>query len=93
MYCRSAAETSITDDTELADGQRRSAGSTRRPELGEGVFSWHFRQSRNRSSAGRVSRPGHFLTYRIDDDTVVIGRVLHDAMDLQRHLDPDTSWE
>lgn len=66
---------------------------TPRPELGEGIFSWHLRRSRDRSTAGAVHRPRHFLIYRHDHEMVVIGRVLHDAMELQRHLEPDSSWE
>jgi toxin ParE1/3/4 len=40
-----------------------------------------------------VRRPRHFLVYRTEPKLVVIGRVLHDAMELARHLDPETSWE
>jgi toxin ParE1/3/4 len=32
-------------------------------------------------------RPRHFLIYRLDGDIVVIGRVLHDAMELARHME------
>ncbi len=62
-------------------------GRTPRPELGDGVFSWHLAQSRRRSRGGKVRRPRHFLTCRLDGDVLVVGRVLHDAMDLRRHLD------
>lgn len=65
-------------------------GSAERPELGEGVRSWHLRGSRNHATGG-VVRPRHLLIYRVDDDILVIGRVLHDAMELRRHLDTDTS--
>jgi hypothetical protein len=40
-----------------------------------------------------VRRPRHFLVYRFEPARLVVGRVLHDAMELARHLDPDTSWE
>jgi toxin ParE1/3/4 len=59
-----------------------------RSELGDGVFSWHLAQSRTRSSGGTVHRPRHFLICRRDGDTVVVGRVPHDVMELRRHLDP-----
>jgi len=36
-----------------------------------------------------VRRPRRFLVYRCEPTLVVIGRVLHDAMELARHLDPD----
>jgi toxin ParE1/3/4 len=54
--------------------------------------SWHLRGSRNRTTGGIVRRPRHFLIYRVDDDILVIGRILHDAMELRRHIDTDTSW-
>lgn len=70
-------------------------GSLARPELGAGVRSWHLRLSRAhmKPGAGVVRRPRHFLVYRFEPGLVVVGRVLHDAMELARHLDPDTSWE
>ncbi len=70
-------------------------GSIERPELGAGVRSWHLRLSRDHvaTGAGGVRRPRHFLIYRIDPALLVVGRVLHDAMELARHLDPEASWE
>jgi len=71
------------------------AGSIERPELGEGVRSWHLHLSRERgrTETGIVRRPRHFLLYRMENDLVVIGRVLHDAMELERQLNPDESWD
>lgn len=66
---------------------------TPRPELGEGVFSWHLSRSRAHSPQGRVHRPRHFLICRRDGDTLVVGRVLHDAMDLRRHLETRRTWQ
>lgn len=68
-------------------------GRTNRPELGDGVFSWHLAHSRTRSPGGTVHRPRHFLICRRDGDVLVIGRVLHDAMDPRRHLNPQHPWE
>jgi len=70
------------------------AGSTERLELGPGVRSWHLRLSRERgrTEAGIVQQPRHFLIYRIESDMLVIGRVLHDGMDLAQHLDSRRSW-
>lgn len=70
------------------------AGSAARPELGAGVRSWHLRLSRERGriDTGVVQRPRHFLIYRVEPQLLVVGRVLHDAMELARHLDPATSW-
>ena len=81
--------------TAIRDAATRSdeVGRTVRPELGDGVFSWHLAQSRTRSSGGNVHRPRNFLIRRLDDDVLVVGRVLHDAMELRRHLDPQQPWE
>ncbi|WP_086923122.1 type II toxin-antitoxin system RelE/ParE family toxin [Variovorax sp. JS1663] len=69
-------------------------GSLPRAELGAGVRSWHLRLSRNRVNpdVAIVRRPRHFLVYRSEPSLVIVGRVLHDAIELARHLDPDTSW-
>lgn len=63
-----------------------------RPELGEGVLTWHLAQSVSRSRGTPVRRPRHVLVCRWDDDTLVVGRILHDSMDPTRHLDPDMDW-
>lgn len=67
------------------------AGLTLRPELGEGVFTWHLARSRAHSPGGTVHHPRHFLVCRHDGDVLIVGRVLHDAMELRRHL--DRSWD
>lgn len=69
-------------------------GSISRPELGAGVRSWHLRLSRHRAAAGAgvVRRPRHFIVYRLEADLLVVGRVLHDAMELAQNLDPQGSW-
>ena len=81
--------------TAIRDAATRSdeVGRTMRPELGEGVFSWHLAQSRTRSPGGKVHRPRHVLICRRDDDRLVVGRILHDSMELRRHLDPQQLWE
>lgn len=81
--------------TAIRDAAARSdeVGHTARPELGDGVFSWHLAQSRSRSPGGAVHRPRHFLICRRDGDLLVVGRVLHDAMELRRHLDPQQDWD
>jgi toxin ParE1/3/4 len=40
-----------------------------------------------------VRRPRHFVIYRIDNDIAVIGRILHDTVELRRHVDTDASSE
>jgi toxin ParE1/3/4 len=65
----------------LADPER--IGSAQRTELGDGVRSYHLRHSKKHSN---VARPRHLILYRMDDaGTVEVGRVLHDAMELERH--------
>ena len=81
--------TAIRDAAERED----DLGQRPRPELGEGIFSWHLAQSAARSPGGKVHRPRHFLICRRDGDLLVVGRVLHDAMELRQHLDPQQSWE
>lgn len=66
---------------------RDMLGSVARPDLGEGIHTRHLRQSRARSTGATVHQPRHFVVFRVDEDAVVIVRVLHDAMDLPRHLD------
>lgn len=75
--------------------QPERAGSLARPELGAGVRSWHLRLSRQRARTADlvVHRPRHFLLYRMAPESLVVGRVLHDAMELARHLNPASSWE
>lgn len=70
------------------------AGSIARPELGAGVRSWHLRLSRERArtETGIVQRPRHFLIYRMETRLLVVGRVLHDAMELEQHLDSASAW-
>lgn len=59
-------------------------GAKKRDEILKGIFTLHV--ARN----GRKGR--HFVLFRIgrtvDQDVVEVLRLLHDAMDLQRHLPP-----
>lgn len=71
---------------------RDGARSTPRPELGTGVYSWHLRQSVGKARGGRVRRPRHVILYRLDGELMVVGRVLHEAMDTRSHLEGDESW-
>lgn len=73
-----------------SDSTRR--GTTTRPELGTNVFSYHLRHSRKRAGAapGIARSPHHLLLYRVTPPGLVeIGRMLHDAMELERHLPDD----
>jgi len=63
-----------------------------RPELGEGVVTWHLASRRFTTAGGRVNRPRHFLICRFDDEILIIVRMLHDAMDLGTRFDPGADW-
>jgi toxin ParE1/3/4 len=63
---------------ELADGPD-VAGSKARDEIIPGLRTFHV--------ARRGRRGSHFLMYRIaPNSTIEIVRILHDRMDLQRHV-------
>ena len=65
-------------------------GSVQREDLGAGRRVYHLRHSRHRDRAttGIVQAPRHIVVYRLtSSDIVTILRVLHDSMDLARHLD------
>lgn len=71
-------------------------GGVARPELGDGVRSWHLGTSRRRAakSGAVVARPRHFIVYRpAGSDLVEVGRLLHDAMELERHVQGPDVWE
>ena len=69
----------------LADPAR--LGSRDRADLRPNLRTYHLRYSRARSGAkGRVAKPRHLIAYKFDDTRVLVLRVLHDAMDLSRHL-------
>ncbi len=63
---------------ELANGPE-IAGSKARDEIMPGLRTLHIARHGRRGS--------HFLLYRIVNGRIIeIGRILHDRMDLQRHL-------
>jgi toxin ParE1/3/4 len=62
-------------------------GVRQRPELGSGVFSYHLFHSRRRTSTHKVQSSRHLLLARMGEAGFIdILRVLHDAMELSRHL-------
>jgi len=64
-------------------------GSTTHPKYGFAVRSWHLRLSRAHVPIGVrvVQNPRHKLFYRVvQEDTVWVGRILHEKMDPARHL-------
>jgi toxin ParE1/3/4 len=65
------------------------AGSAKRPEIADNCRTYHLYHSRSRAAkrGSRIRAPRHFLLYRVADAGVVeIGRVLHDSVDLHKHL-------
>jgi toxin ParE1/3/4 len=64
-------------------------GSLARPELGLAVRSYHLRHSRERARGhdAFIRKPRHLLLYRtLIPGVIGVGRVLHDAMEIERHL-------
>jgi toxin ParE1/3/4 len=62
-------------------------GAKQRPELPQGVYTYHLASSRERvRTGGRVKTPRHFLLYRVAAAHVEVLRILHDSRDLARHL-------
>jgi len=62
-------------------------GSLDREQLAAGLRSLHLLYCRSESQSGRVDRPRHVVFYRLGNDQVVeIVRILHDAMEVERHL-------
>jgi toxin ParE1/3/4 len=74
---------------DIADDPDRP-GATDRPEINSRARTYHLAHSRRRVSPnlGRVKSPRHFLLFRLSEGGIEISRVLHDSMDLARHL-PD----
>lgn len=68
-----------------SDPARPSA--RQRPELPQGVYTYHLASSRVRvQAADRVKTPRHFLLYRVAVARVEVLRILHDSRDLALHL-------
>jgi toxin ParE1/3/4 len=84
---RAYRDTLVRAIGELADGPD-VAGSKARDEIMTGLRTLHV--------ARRGRRGSHFLMYRAaPNSTIEIVRILHDAMDLQRHVPavPEESTE
>jgi toxin ParE1/3/4 len=61
-------------------------GSRQRPELRQGIYTYHLSGSCDRVCGNRVKAPRHFLLYRVLSFRVEVLRILHDSRDLERHL-------
>ncbi|RUI00809.1 type II toxin-antitoxin system RelE/ParE family toxin [Pseudomonas aeruginosa] len=65
----------------------QQVGSISREELGAGLRSIHLIYCRSMPKIGKVIRPRHLVFYRVATDQVLeVVRVLHDSMELERHL-------
>lgn len=60
-------------------------------KAGERFVIYHLRHSRDRVSDSRlrVGAPRHFILFRLLHEEIEVLRVLHDAMDLERHFPAD----
>jgi len=66
----------------------KAVGSQMGPDLGVGVHIYHLRHSRQRARGAGVivSDPRHLIFYEYDEAEVRVMRILHEAMDLARHI-------
>ena len=60
-------------------------GARFRPDLGQDIFCYHLRSSRDRAPS-LVRNPRHFILYRLRGRIVRVIRILHDSRDLSRHV-------
>lgn len=69
----------------LVDPER--PGSKARSDIFPGLRSLHLYHCRLAVASGRVIKPRHIVLYRIvANQTLEIVRILHDAMEISRHL-------
>ncbi len=64
-------------------------GSLKRLDIGTDLLTYHISLSKDRSlnEHGSVRSPRHLILYSLEDDTILaILRVLHDGMDIRRHI-------
>jgi len=63
-------------------------GSQARNELNLPIRTYHLHQARRlaRARGANVSTPRHVIAYTFDASRVLIVRILHEAMDLARHI-------
>jgi toxin ParE1/3/4 len=84
-------ESLLTQALRDIDEDPKRPGSLARPEIAiEGARTYHLAFSRGRVKGPGVKAPRHFLLYRRREEGVIeVGRVIHDARDLERHLPED----
>nr|WP_137131454.1 type II toxin-antitoxin system RelE/ParE family toxin [Rhizobium sp. FY34] len=70
----------------------RRPGSVLREDIAPDVCCYHLRHSRERArtESGIVRRPRHLILFRqFRPELIGVGRILHDAMEVSRHLPLD----
>jgi len=83
LQARAYQEILVAALEELADGPN-IPGSVTRDEIRPGLRSLHVTRGRRRGL--------HFIFYRVAQPNVIeVVRILHDAMDLSRHVPPEES--
>jgi toxin ParE1/3/4 len=76
-----AALGDLSEDPERPTAQIRA-------DLPGNLRTYHVKHARHRASQPAVANPRHLILYRIASPTVVaVARVLHEAMDIERHVD------
>lgn len=69
-------------------------GSLKRPDIGPDLLTYHisFSKNRSRTEHGSVRAPRHLILYMLEEDSIVaILRVLHDVMDIPKHIKAEPS--
>lgn len=65
-------------------------GTLLRPDLGEGMLAFHLRHVRQQRDVPKVRNPRHLLIYHLaGNGFITILRVLHENMDIARHIGND----
>jgi len=79
----------ITAALRAAASDPGKLGSRPRPELGDGIYSYHLANARDKvpTPSDRVNSPRHFIVYRVDGNKITILRILHDAMDIPANFE------
>jgi toxin ParE1/3/4 len=75
----------LADALKALSGGPTVIGVRARADIRANFYTLHVARGRRR---GR-----HFILFREERETIVVLRILHDAMELARHLPPDASNE
>ena len=82
LQAEAYAQTLATALDALRENGPMTIGVKAREEIGAGIFTLHAARSKRKAS--------HFLVFRVlEEKTIEILRILHERMDLARHLSLD----